>query len=166
MISYWLAVVSAVTPPVALAAYAASAIAKSDPIKTGFQATKIASTIFFMPIMFVYTALLLDGTLLEIATSVVGAIAGVIAWAVFLEGYALTNTNVAERCLAGLAAAILLLPVDRMIDYFLNVDAKLFYETYIVGVVLLVMVVLLQIGRRLKQALAPTPGPPDEATAL
>lgn len=166
MISYWLAVVSAVTPPVALAAYAASAIAKSDPIKTGFQATKIASTIFFMPIMFVYTALLLNGTLLEIATSVVGAIAGVIAWAVFLEGYALTNTNVAERSLAGLAAAILLLPVDRMIDYFLNVDAKLFYETYIVGVVLLAMVVLLQIGRRLKQALAPMPGPPDEATAL
>ncbi len=93
MISYWLAVVSAVTPPVALAAYAASAIAKSDPIKTGFQATKIASMIFFMPIMFIYTAILLDGTMLEIVVSVAGAVAGVIAWAIFLEDYALTNTN-------------------------------------------------------------------------
>ena len=40
LICFWVAVVSAVTPPVALAAYAASAIAVSDPVKTGFQALK------------------------------------------------------------------------------------------------------------------------------
>jgi TRAP transporter 4TM/12TM fusion protein len=163
MISYWLAVVSAVTPPVALAAYAASAIAKSDPIKTGFQATKIASMIFVMPIMFVYTALLLDGTVLEIVVSVAGAVVGVIAWAVFLEGYALSTTTTTERTLVGLAAVILLLPVDRMIDFFLGIHEKLFYETYIVGAVLLVVAIVLQAGRRLKRAV--TASSVDEATA-
>ena len=165
MISYWLAVVSAVTPPVALAAYAASAIAKSDPIKTGFQATKIASMIFVMPIMFVYTAILLDGTTLEIVVSVAGATAGVIAWAIFLEGYALSATTIFERTLAALAAVILLLPVDRMIDFFLGIHEKLFYETYVVGAALLVVLVVLQAGRRVKQAIAAAPSPVDEAAA-
>ena len=165
MISYWLAVVSAVTPPVALAAYAASAIAKSDPIKTGFQATKIASMIFVMPIMFVYTAILLDGTTLEIVVSVAGATAGVIAWAIFLEGYALSATTTFERTLAALAALILLLPVDRMIDFFLGIHEKLFYETYVVGAALLVVLIVLQVGRRVKQAIAAAPSPVDEAAA-
>ena len=49
MISYWVAVVSAVTPPVALAAYAASAISNADPVKTGFEALRLASMIFVMP---------------------------------------------------------------------------------------------------------------------
>jgi TRAP transporter 4TM/12TM fusion protein len=163
MISYWLAVVSAVTPPVALAAYAASAIAKSDPIKTGFQATKIASMIFVMPIMFVYTALLLNGTTTEIVVSVIGAVIGVIAWAIFLEGYALAATTTAERTLAGLAAAILLLPVDRMIDYFFGIHEKLFYETYAVGTVLLVAAIILQASRRIRGVVSASPV--DEATA-
>jgi TRAP-type uncharacterized transport system fused permease subunit len=150
---------------VALAAYAASAIAKSDPIKTGFQATKIASMIFFMPIMFIYTAILLNGTMLEIVVSVAGAVAGVIAWAIFLEDYALMNTNMTERCLAGAAAFILLLPVDQMIDFFLQVHEKLFYETYVVGAALLVVLIVLQVGRRVKQALAAPPRPVDEAAA-
>ena len=150
MISYWLAVVSAVTPPVALAAYAASAIAKSDPIKTGFQATKIASMIFFMPIMFIYTAILLNGTTTEIVVSVVGAVIGVFAWGIFLEAYVFAATTTFERTLAGLAAVILLLPVDRMIDYFLGINEKLFYETYAVGTVLLVVVIVLQAARRIK----------------
>ncbi|MGY9015172.1 MAG: TRAP transporter large permease subunit, partial [Rhodospirillales bacterium] len=59
LICYWVAVTSAVTPPVALAAYAASAIAQSDPVKTGVEAMKLASLIFIMPFLFIYTPLLL-----------------------------------------------------------------------------------------------------------
>jgi TRAP transporter 4TM/12TM fusion protein len=151
MISYWLAVVSAVTPPVALAAYAASAIAQSDPIKTGFQAAKIASMIFVMPIMFVYTPLLLTGNATEIAVTVVGAVFGVIAWAMFLEGYGLKTTTHTERILAALAAVIILLPVDHMINYFLRVDHKLFYETYTIGGILIAAAFAIQITRRTRQ---------------
>ena len=56
MISYWVAVVSAVTPSVALAAYAASAVSGGDPIKTGNQALKLASMILVMPFLFVLHA--------------------------------------------------------------------------------------------------------------
>jgi TRAP transporter 4TM/12TM fusion protein len=147
MISYWLAVVSAVTPPVALAAYAASAISQGDPVKTGFQAAKIASMIFLMPIMFIYTPLLLNGSTVDIAVTVVGATLGVLAWAMFLECFGLRATTPVERTLAGLAAAILLLPVDRMIDYFLGIEETLFYETYAVGAALLAIVFARQIMR-------------------
>jgi TRAP-type uncharacterized transport system fused permease subunit len=147
MISYWLAVVSAVTPPVALAAYAASAIAQSDPVRTGFQATKIASMIFISPIMFIYTPILLTGSATAVTVAVVGAVIGVIAWAMFLEGYGLKETTQTERILAGLAAVIILLPVDHMINYFLRVDHNLYYETYAVGGALIATAFVMQVTR-------------------
>jgi len=148
MISYWLAVVSAVTPPVALAAYAASAISLGDPVKTGFQAARIASMIFIMPIMFIYTPILLNGSTPDIIVAVVGATLGVVAWAIFLECFALSATTATERTMAGIAALLLLMPVDRMIDYFLGIEEKLFYETYAVGAVILVGVFISQFMRR------------------
>jgi TRAP-type uncharacterized transport system fused permease subunit len=148
MISFWLAVVSAVTPPVAVAADAAAAIAQGDPVKTGNQAAVIASMIFIMPIMFVYTPILLNGDTLEITVAVVGAVFGVIAWAMFLEGFWLRATTSLERCLAGASAFIILLPVDHMINYFLGIKEKLFYETYAVGGILIAAVFAMQLFRR------------------
>jgi TRAP transporter 4TM/12TM fusion protein len=158
MISYWLAVVSAVTPPVALAAYAASAISGGDPVKTGFQAAKIASLIFIMPIMFIYTPILLDGPLLDVIVAIIGGVFGVIAWAVFLECYAIRATTSVERWLAGAAAVLLLLPVDRMMNYFLGIEQKLFYETYAAGAVIIVGVFISQFMRRARAQTVAVPG--------
>ncbi|MCF8476647.1 MAG: TRAP transporter fused permease subunit [Pseudolabrys sp.] len=158
MISYWLAVVSAVTPPVALAAYAASAISQGDPVKTGFQAARIAAMIFIMPIMFIYTPILLDGSTPDIIVAVMGAVLGVVAWAVFLECFALSVTTAAERARAGIAALLLLMPIDRMIDYFLGIEERLFYETYAVGAVILVGVFISQFVRRSGPQTAVVPG--------
>jgi len=158
MISYWLAVVSAVTPPVALAAYAASAISGGDPVKTGFQAAKIASMIFVMPIMFVYTPLLLDGSTVDIIVTVVGSVFGVIAWAMFLECFGLRATTPLERGLAGAAAILLLLPVDRMLNYFLGIEQKLFYETYAAGAVIIVGLFISQFVRRAGAGTVAVPG--------
>jgi TRAP transporter 4TM/12TM fusion protein len=144
MISYWLAVVSAVTPPVALAAYAACAISQGDPVKTGFQAAKIASVIFIMPFMFIYTPILLTGSTFDIAVTVVGAAAGMVAWAMFLECYALRTLTKGERWMAGAAAVLLLLPVDHIIMYVFRIEQKLFYETYALGIVLIGLVLFLQ----------------------
>jgi TRAP transporter 4TM/12TM fusion protein len=157
MISYWLAVVSAVTPPVALAAYAASAISQGDPVKTGFQAARIASMIFVMPIMFVYTPILLNGTPLDIAVTVIGAVLGVVAWAVFLEAFGFKAATPAERALAGLAAAVILLPTDHMINYVLGVEWKLFYETYAVGGALIATALIMQLTRPASRSAAPAP---------
>jgi TRAP transporter 4TM/12TM fusion protein len=141
MISYWLAVVSAVTPPVALAAYA-------DPVKTGNQAVVLSSMIFLTPFLFVYTPILLTGSHFDIAMTIIGCVIGVIAWAIFLEGYGLRATTPVERALAGVGAAILLLPVDRMIDYFFGLEEKLFRETYAIGGVLAVAAFVMQITGR------------------
>lgn len=158
MISYWLAVVSAVTPPVALAAYAASAISGGDPVKTGFQAAKIASMIFIMPIMFIYTPILLDGSTTDVTVTIVGATCGVVAWAMFLENFGLCTATSTERVFSGVAAAILLLPVDRMIDFFLGIDEKLFYETYAIGAVILAGVFISQFVRRPRSETVFVPG--------
>jgi len=158
MISYWLAVVSAVTPPVALAAYAASAISQGDPVKTGFQAAKIASMIFIMPIMFIYTPILLDGSTIDVTVTIVGATCGVVAWAMFLENFGLRTATSTERVFSGVAAAILLLPVDRMIDFFLGIDEKLFYETYAIGAVILAGVFMSQFVRRPRSETVFVPG--------
>jgi TRAP-type uncharacterized transport system fused permease subunit len=98
--------------------------------------------------MFIYTPILLDGSTFDIVVTIVGAVFGVLAWAIFLENFAIGTTTSAERALSGVAAFILLLPVDRMIDFFLGIKAKLFYETYAVGAIILVGVLISQLIRR------------------
>jgi TRAP-type uncharacterized transport system fused permease subunit len=161
MISFWLATVSAVTPPVAVAAYAAAAISQGDPVKTGNQAAVIASMIFIMPIMFVYTPILLTGDTLAITVAVVGAVFGVIAWAMFLEGFWLRSTTTAERMLAGASAFIILLPVDHLINYLLGTDYKLYYETYAVGGILIAAVFAMQLIRRERRGIATVQRPAE-----
>jgi len=140
MISYWVAVVSAVTPPVALAAFAASSISQSDPVATGNQAFKMASTILIMPFLFVYTPLLLDGTTLEITITAAACIFGVAGWAIFLEGF---GEGRLIRPLAGLVAACLLLPTGAIISLIFGFDSPLLHELYAVGAVLTVILLVL-----------------------
>jgi len=152
LICYWVAVTSAVTPPVALAAYAASAISMSDPVKTGFEAVKLASLIFIMPFMFVYTPLLLDGTTFEITITVIADLIGIVAWATCLEGYVFGKTTRAEQVLLGVAALCLLLPMDNLITYLFNLKTLYHYQVYAVGVALLVATILIQKARRGSEA--------------
>jgi TRAP transporter 4TM/12TM fusion protein len=161
MISFWLATVSAVTPPVAVAAYAAAAISQGDPVKTGNQAAVIASMIFIMPIMFIYTPILLTGDTLAVTVAVVGAVFGVIAWAMFLEGFWLRSTTTVERMLAGASAFIILLPVDHLINYLLGTDYKLYYETYAVGGILIAAVFAMQVIRRERGGIAAVQRPAE-----
>ncbi|MBN8199883.1 TRAP transporter permease [Bacillus sp. NTK034] len=84
---YW-ATVSYITPPVALAAFAASGIAKASPMKTGFTAVRLGIVTFLVPFFFVYQpALIGRGDPLEIVTSVISALIGVFILASALEGY-------------------------------------------------------------------------------
>ena len=136
MISYWVAVVSAVTPPVALAAYAASAVSGGDPIKTGNQALKLASMILVMPFLFVYTPILLDSTPLDVAVTVAACILGVVAWAKFLEGSGIGRRVPCERPIWLAAAACLLLPAGAFVSAVAGVEADLRYHAYAVGAAL------------------------------
>ena len=136
MISYWVAVISAVTPPVALAAYAASSIALSDPVKTGNQALKIASMILIMPFLFVYTPLLLNSTALDITITVVACTIGVVTWAKFLEGWGIGRPVPGERWLWLVSTICLLMPLGPFIAFVLGVETDFRYQAYAAGLVL------------------------------
>lgn len=82
------ACLSAITPPVAVAAYAAAAIANANPMKIGFLACRLGVIAFIIPYMFVYDpSLLLIGSTGTITTAVITAIIGVISLAAGLEGW-------------------------------------------------------------------------------
>lgn len=78
MFVFYFACISAITPPVALAAYAGAGIAKAKPLEVGFTACKIGIAAFIVPFMFAYgPALLLEGTVGEIALAIVSSLIGV-----------------------------------------------------------------------------------------
>jgi TRAP transporter 4TM/12TM fusion protein len=108
LICFWVATSSAVTPPVALAAYAGAAIAKADPFRAGFAATKLASWLFLMPFLFVYTPILDVGNVPVLVWTTATALVGLVAWAGALEGYLLRPTRLWERAVLLLAALGLL----------------------------------------------------------
>jgi len=84
---YW-ATVSYITPPVALAAYAASGIAKSSPIKTGIQAMQLGFVKYIVPFFFVYNpALLVRAEPVEVTITFIFAVLGVWWISSALEGY-------------------------------------------------------------------------------
>ena len=105
-----------VTPPVAFASYAGAAIAKADPMKTGFTAWRFALAGFLLPYMFVYNqSLLLMGSPLNIIIAVFTASIGIICLAAGIIGYLLKETKIMERIIL-LAAAILLIKPGWITD--------------------------------------------------
>jgi TRAP transporter 4TM/12TM fusion protein len=93
MFAFYFAILSAITPPVALAVYAASGIAKSDLWKTGWAAVRIAATSFIVPYMFVYAPqLLMIGDWPSVIWASATAGIGVILFAAGLHGYFLTHS--------------------------------------------------------------------------
>jgi TRAP-type uncharacterized transport system fused permease subunit len=80
--------VSAITPPVAVAAYAAAGISGGNPNSTGFQAIRLAIAAYLVPIIFMYRpGLLLHGSIPEIVWTIVTSVIAVGALASTLEGY-------------------------------------------------------------------------------
>jgi TRAP transporter 4TM/12TM fusion protein len=109
-------VISNVTPPFALAAYAGAGIAGSDPMRTGLLAFRLAIPGFILPYMFVHApALIMDGPWPEICLAVVTAIAGVVLLTAALTGYWLAPCTPLERGLF-LAAALVLIKPGWMTD--------------------------------------------------
>jgi TRAP transporter 4TM/12TM fusion protein len=80
MFCFYFGIVADITPPVALAAYAGSAIAKGEPFKTGINATKLAIAAFLVPYMFAMNPkmIMIGGTLLEALPMIVTAIVGLV----------------------------------------------------------------------------------------
>jgi TRAP transporter 4TM/12TM fusion protein len=102
-------VLSMITPPVALASYAAAGIAGADSMKTGWLAFKLSLVLFLIPFAFAFDgALLWEGSILIIALAFASMMAATFSWAVFLEGYLNGAIGWLERC-AHCAAALLVI---------------------------------------------------------
>jgi TRAP transporter 4TM/12TM fusion protein len=111
MFAFYFAILSAITPPVALAVFAAAALAKSDLWKTGWEAVRIAAPAYIVPFMFVYEpSLMLIGDWFTSLTSSVAAVIGVMCLAAGLQGYMLREALWWERILLVTAAILLIKP--------------------------------------------------------
>lgn len=145
---FFFGIVSAITPPVALAAYAAAGLAKSDPTRTGIVAFRLALVAFIIPFQFVYgPSLILKGGIFEIVISALSAMAGVWALAIALEGYFRRHLPVMSRLIIGIGALLLI---------------KVGLVTDLVGYVLVALVIVRE--WRIPAARAVS-GPPAETAA-
>lgn len=109
---FYFGIVADITPPVALAAYAGSAIAKSKPMKTAFNASKLAIAVFIVPYMFCYTPamLLIDTTPLRVVQIAITAFIGVFAVASALEGYCFARMHMITRIVIAAGGLMLIHP--------------------------------------------------------
>jgi len=108
---FYFGCISNVTPPVSLAAFAAAGIADAPPVRTALNAAVLAGAGFLVPFMFVYgPALLLDGSVTEVALAVLTATAGVTALAAASMGYLRQELRPWERVVLGAGALALVFP--------------------------------------------------------
>ena len=116
MFAFYFAILSAITPPVALAVFAAAGLAKSNMWKTGFAAMRVAAPAYIVPFMFVYEPTLLLivkdwSTQWEyVALSVVTATLGAICLAASLHGWLLAFAALWQRAALFVAAMLLIKP--------------------------------------------------------
>jgi TRAP transporter 4TM/12TM fusion protein len=116
MFALYFAVLSAITPPVALAVFAAAGLAKADLWSSGWAAIRIGFAGFIVPFMFVYEpALLMIGDWTRILQAFVTAGAGIAMFAGGLHGYFVTAANLWQRALL-LGAGVLLIDPSVVTD--------------------------------------------------
>ncbi len=131
MFAFYFGIIADVTPPVALAAIAGAAIAKARPMKTAFNATKLAIGAFIIPYMFVYNSqmLMIDASAGRILFIIATALIGMFGISVALEGYGFNFTgllhgsgkskgltvtlDVIERLLFAIAGLLCVIPETR-----------------------------------------------------
>lgn len=129
---FYFGIVADVTPPVALAAFAAAGVSGGDPIKTGVTASKLAIGAFIIPYMFVLSPelLMIDTTWYYLIWVVFTALAGMMAIGGGVIGYWLRKLNIFERLL-GIAGGLLLIYPEGVTD--------------IVGLCIFILLIALQV---------------------
>ncbi len=138
MFAFYFGIVADITPPVALAAFAACGVSKGRPIKTGVIASKLAIAAFLIPYIFVLSPelFLIDTTFIQ-GTLVIGtSLIGMIGIGSGVMGYLLRPMNVIERILGGVGGLMLIYP-----DIYFD----------LIGVALLGTLVVIQLMKSKKQ---------------
>lgn len=109
MIIFWLSQDSNVTPPVCLTAFAAAAIAKTPPMRTGMMAWKLAKGLYIVPLLMAYTPLI-GGDAETLLRLTIFAIFGMYALVAAMEGYLENKLNILSRVAMLIASGLMLWP--------------------------------------------------------
>ena len=112
MFVFYFGLLASVTPPVAIAAYAAAGLANASPSKTGWQAFRLALAGFIIPFIFIFSPKLLfiDTNVIELIIPIITSIIGVISLGSSIEGFLYKNMNIIERIICFIAAICLIVP--------------------------------------------------------
>jgi TRAP transporter 4TM/12TM fusion protein len=134
MFAFYFAILSSITPPVALAVFAAAGLAKSELWATGLAAMRIAATSFIVPYMFVYAPeLLMIGSWYDVMWATATAVFGVLLFSAGLHGYFLTHSRLWQ-------SAVLVVAGLMLIDPHVSTD--------VIGLVLAAIVIVVQLAVR------------------
>lgn len=109
---FYFGIVADITPPVALAAYAGSAIAKANPMKTAFNASRLAIAVFIVPYVFCFNPalLLIETTPAEVALIAVTSFIGIFGVSAALGGYLMGQMNPLIRIALVAGGLLLIVP--------------------------------------------------------
>jgi TRAP transporter 4TM/12TM fusion protein len=147
MFVLYFGMMSMVTPPVAIAAFAAAGIAHSDPWRTGWSAARLGWSAYIVPFLFVLSpTLLLIGDTASVVWAVVTAMAGVALTSIGVAGYLLTPLSPVLRILFVIVGIGLMVPPD--VPYSGGLAGQ--------GALLLAAVVLVAINWRARRGAAGT----------
>ena len=123
-VMYW-GMLSFITPPVALAAFAAASVANVSPMRAGLEAMRLGAIIYVVPFFFVFNpALLLQGSTVENLQAISTALVGVALVSAALQGYLIGHGDlgsggrgIAVRCLIGISGLTLALPAGGLFGF-------------------------------------------------
>jgi len=116
MFVLYFGMMSMITPPVALAAYAAASLAHTDPMKTGWTAVRFGWIAYIIPFLFVRApSLLLEGSLMSVITALATSFIGVWLICAAFAGYAVRPLAIPMRVGFGIAGLLLFIPADALL---------------------------------------------------
>lgn len=112
MFVFYFGIIADITPPVALAAYAGSAIAGANPLKTGVTATKLAIAAFIIPYIFALNPamLFINTTWYEVLLIIITSLVGMFGVAIGMQGYAKGKVHWALRFVSVAGGLLLIYP--------------------------------------------------------
>jgi TRAP-type uncharacterized transport system fused permease subunit len=115
MFVMYFGMMSMITPPVALAAFAAASLAQTDPMKTGWAAVRFGWVAYVIPFLFVRSpSLLLEGDAVSVAIALLTAVAGVWMICAAFSGYCLRSIGLPMRVGLAIAGFLMFIPADAM----------------------------------------------------
>ncbi|MBX3143626.1 MAG: TRAP transporter permease [Trueperaceae bacterium] len=143
LVIFWYSQDSNVTPPVALAAFAGAGIAQANPMRTSFQAWKLAKGLYLIPLFMVYNPeLIMGGETWYVIWTIFVAFVALFAFAAALEGYLFTRMDWISRIVAGVGLFMIFYP-------------SFTYEA--IGLALMIGIVLVNLARQRREKQGATP---------